>query len=941
VSRRVEPGDRIGRYVVEELLGEGGMGHVYRAYDATLRRRVALKLLRPNFLLPQDGESTPSVARILREARAAAALDHPNVVSIFDVGEQDGTPFIVMELVKGRPLRAFVGDAGIPVDERIRWMLDTARAMGAAHKAGLVHRDVKPENVLVREDGVVKVLDFGIARLDRPPSLRPPPGADAPPASTRSPSSGMRSAAAAAAATFEQSTLAGTPAYMAPEQIRRDHVDARADQFSWGVVTYELLTGRPPWTNAKGNVAQLISILEEPPPPLEAERLGIPAPWANAIVRALSKRPSDRYASMDDLLASVGMVPPPSTSGPFRTQPPDAPSAPAILATASAGSLSTAAERATSAVDARAARTRRARLLGGAAAAVVIAALGGAILARRDSGPSPPPDPSAAAAALQNVFDPHDPRRLTFEQGCEEFPSLTPDGRTVVFDSSIGEDVQIVAMDVTTGTQRRLTTDAGWHFAPTVSPDGASVAFVLQNGDDVATWIAPVDGSAPAHKLMAGRVRPEWTPDGRAIWAGATASPSRIDLATGQAQRTLEPPPGYFLLRARELRDGRVVGRLLERETKLGRGLVLYGAQDGPPQTLFADDTEDALAVAPDGRSILAPKLLSTGRVELWRMPLDGSPASIVPSNVVLPRKGMVVARDGSQVLWSTCATEQDIAALRSTGDRAPLEAVQLLPKTEWTDDQPAGVPGSPSRMVVVSDRAARRQLWVVDVAGKDKDAVRKLATGDREVSAPAVSPDGRWVAFTVPREGIHVVALEGSSEVRRLTRGLDDTGATFSHDGAFVYFATTSGTQRAVARVRFEGESAPEIVVEGADRPSASPVDDRLAFVAVAGEAGTPTILDRATKRSRPLSPELRPGSYGSVRFSPDGRRVALWVGLTQLLEIDAASGAVVRRFDSGDQITSVTYVGRDLVISRIGWRGDLWSARDPWGPMPGALDP
>jgi serine/threonine-protein kinase len=926
----LQPGDRIGRYVVEDLLGEGGMGEVYRAYDATLRRRVAIKLLRTSALQPQDGGSSRSVARILREARNAAALDHPNVVSIFDVGEQDGMPFIVMELVKGRPLRAYIGDAGVPVEERIRWMLDTGRALAAAHRAGLVHRDIKPENVIVREDGVVKVLDFGIARLDRRPSLRPPPDGEEPPASMHGPSSSWRNVAAEAAATFEQSTIAGTPAYMAPEQIRRERNDARVDQFAWGVVAYELLVGRTPWTNAKGNVAMLISILEQPPPPIDADRLGLPAAWTSAIDRALAKHPEDRFASMDELLASVAPAPATSASGPTGALSHELASAPTLLATASAGSLSSAAAAAASAVAGR--RRKRARAGLGVAAAVVLAALAIATLVRRDASGPPAAAPSAAVAVPAYVFRPSDPRRLTFEQGCEEFPSLTPDGRTVVFDASIGDDTQIVALDMTTGQQRRITTEGGWHYAPAVSPAEAIVAFVWQHGDDVGTWIAPLDGSAPARRLIAGRMRPAWSADGRAIWAGAADHPSRIDLATGEATRTLDPPAGYFLVRARELADGRVLARLLERETRLGRGLVLYEAQGGAAQALFSDDTEDAIAVAPDERSILASKLLSNGRVELWRVPLDGSAPSIVPSNAVLPRKGMDIAHDGSQIVWSTCATEQDIAALRTVGDRAPLEAVQLLPKTEWTDDQPAGLPGSPSRMVLVSDRAARRQLWVVDVAGKDRDAVRRLPTGELEVAAPAVSPDGRWVAFTAAKAGLHVVALDGSSAVRRLTSGTDDTSATFSRDGAFVYFATTVAGKRAVARVRFEGETVPEIVAEGGDRPAASPVDDRIAYVAAAGEAGTPMVLDTATRRSRPLSPELHQGAYGGLRFSPDGRRIAVSVGLTQLVEIDSATGAVVRRFDSGDQITSVTYVGRELVVSRIGWRGDLWSARDPW---------
>ncbi|HTQ47023.1 MAG TPA: protein kinase [Polyangiaceae bacterium] len=918
------PGDRIGRYVLEELLGEGGMGRVYRAYDATLRRRVAIKLLRPELLKDESG-APANVDRILREARMAASLDHHNVVSIFDVGEHEGTPFIVMELVKGRPLRALVGSSGAAVTslERMGWLTDAARALAAAHKAGLVHRDVKPENILVRDDGVVKVLDFGIARLDRTPSLRPP----AP--------SGEQAAVATAetveslAATLDRSTIAGTPAYMAPEQIRRDHVDARADQFAWGVVAYELLSGTLPWTSARGNLALLVGILEKDPPPLDAEKLGVPELFMAAVMRALSKKPADRFGSMEELLVAVGAplsVATATISGPFTTVPPPAlASAPTISATASAHSLGPAASLAVSRSKRR--RTRWV-VLGGLAAAGTVAAF--ALGTRR--GTTPPAAPAAVtpAPAAEAAFHPHDARRLTYDQGCEEYPTLTPDGRSVAFDASVGDDTQIVVLDLASGAQRRITTEPGWHFAPAISPDGSTIAYVRQRGDDVGTWLVPFDGSAPPHKLVDGRMRPAWSPDGHAIWAGPADAPRRIELAGGAVTRTLQPPDGYFLVRLRELPDGRVVARLLERETKLGRGLVLYGAEGGPPATLFADDTEDAIGLYPDGRALLAPKLLPTGRVELWRVPLDGTPPSLLPGNAVLPRKGIELSRDGRQVLWSTCSTEQDLAVLRGT----PVVASQLLPKTEWTDEQPAGIPGSASRVVVVSDRSGKRQLWVVDVEGKEKDAARRLPTGDLEAAAPTVSPDGRFVAFTAIGKGIHVVALDGSGEVRRLTSGGDDTGASFSQDGADVYFTTRSaGGKRAVARIPFDGSRSAETLVESAERPSASPVDERLAYVALVGEAGTPMMLDLRTTRSRPLSPALHLGSYGAVRFAPDGKRVLVSVGLTQLAEVDAATGAVARRFDSGDQITSTTYLGKDIVVSRVGWRGDLWSASDPWG--------
>jgi serine/threonine-protein kinase len=274
-------GDTFDRYVIEALLGEGGMGTVYRARDVKLDRRVALKLVR------DDGGDDPRRAdrreRLLREARAAAALSHPNAAHVYDVGEVDGTAYVAMELVRGKTLRAALDD-GASVAQRVSWLCDAGKALAAAHAAGIVHRDVKPENVMVAEDGAVKVLDFGIARRSSTP-------VDA---------SAPTSAASLGTLTSEGVQL-GTPLYMAPEQIRGLPLDGRSDQFAWAVVAYEVLGGKPPW-NASGDALALVaSILTDSPPALN----DVPPAVDAVLRRALSKSPDDRFASMDDATAAL------------------------------------------------------------------------------------------------------------------------------------------------------------------------------------------------------------------------------------------------------------------------------------------------------------------------------------------------------------------------------------------------------------------------------------------------------------------------------------------------------------------------------------------------------------------------------------------------------------------------------------------------------------
>lgn len=276
-------GATLDRYRIEVELGSGGMGRVYRAFDTRLHRRVALKVLLTPGL---DGEErAAAVAKLIREARAAAALNHPNVVAVFDVGESEGTPYIAMEYVSGISLARAISERAAHWEERLRWLVDVARALGAAHHAGLVHRDIKPANVIVRDDGTVKVLDFGIAHFHMPDLAR----------LLVTTGDGLAS---------NDPKIVGTPMYMAPEHLRGDEIDGRADQFSWGVLAYELLSGRLPWKTS-GAVSVISMILSKDPEPLADLAPELPNEVASAVARALRKNPNDRFAVMDDLIEEL------------------------------------------------------------------------------------------------------------------------------------------------------------------------------------------------------------------------------------------------------------------------------------------------------------------------------------------------------------------------------------------------------------------------------------------------------------------------------------------------------------------------------------------------------------------------------------------------------------------------------------------------------------
>lgn len=291
--------ESIDRYAIEELLGAGAMGSVYLAYDTRLCRRVAVKVLRSS--VAELGMNAVAVA--LREARAAGAINHPNAAAVYDADERDGRAFIVMEPVIGTPLRRFVGDGSVPLAQRLRWLVDVAGALSAAHAVGVVHRDVKPENVVVREDGVVKVLDFGLARQSAGDEVQ-------------------GGALAGAGSWVQDGGFVGTPGYIAPELLRGQPVDGRADQFAWGVMAYELLAGSLPWRRNATPFGAIAAVLTEEADPLGAD---VPKVVAAVVARALAKAPEDRFPSMAALASQIA---PFAEQGPESFRPtPDVPRA--------------------------------------------------------------------------------------------------------------------------------------------------------------------------------------------------------------------------------------------------------------------------------------------------------------------------------------------------------------------------------------------------------------------------------------------------------------------------------------------------------------------------------------------------------------------------------------------------------------------------------------
>ena len=274
----LQPGDQIGSYQIRRLLGKGGMGAVYLAHDPSLDREVAVKVLPDR--LARDGAI---VARFQREARSIAKLRHPNLMHIYTVGEHRGRPFFAMEYVRGSTLRSVIAKTGpLAPDQAAHICGEVMSALAKVHKAGMIHRDIKPGNIMVDEDGRAVLMDFGLAREEQDLSLT------------------------------ADHTVLGTPSYMSPEQAKGGRVDARTDIYSLGIVLYEMLAGSPPF-KGKTSFEVLRQHIEDAVPPLLEARPGLPAAYDAVVEHALAKPPGKRFQTVGKMAAALAEISPSAT----------------------------------------------------------------------------------------------------------------------------------------------------------------------------------------------------------------------------------------------------------------------------------------------------------------------------------------------------------------------------------------------------------------------------------------------------------------------------------------------------------------------------------------------------------------------------------------------------------------------------------------------------
>ena len=459
----LQPGTQLGHYEIQTKIGSGGMGLVYQALDRNLNRPVAIKILSSSHFGGDDARR-----RFAREAQAASGLNHPNIVTVYEVGQENGFDFIAMERIVGKTLHRTTPPRGLELREALRYAIQITDALAVAHEAGIVHRDLKPGNIMITERGLVKVLDFGLAKitLKKHASTADDDG-DGPTATEPLTEPGL---------------VMGTISYMSPEQAEGREVDGRSDIFSFGCVIYKMLTGSMAH-HGSSYASTIASVLTQDPAPLRQLKPGMPLALEQIVRKCLKKKPADRWQHMSDVKLMLEDALREVESG----------------ATADAVAPQPA--------------TRGRRWLDWTLAGVcgaLLAAGGSWLMLRR------PPDTILTQATTM----------LTAEAGLSAYPALSKDGSLVAFASDRGGEanLDIWIQQVGGGEPIRLTGDESDESDPSISPDGTKVAFRSEkNGGGVS--VVPALGGQPVLVAPGGR-NPRFSPDGRTIayWTGRSSA---------------------------------------------------------------------------------------------------------------------------------------------------------------------------------------------------------------------------------------------------------------------------------------------------------------------------------------------------------------------------------------------------------------------------------
>jgi serine/threonine protein kinase/Tol biopolymer transport system component len=873
-------GRRIGDYKFLEQIGRGGMGEVYLAHDSRLGRRVALKLLPSRYTTDEQ-----RVRRFEQEARAASALNHPNILMIFEIGRGDGIHFIATEYVEGETLRQRMANTRMSLSDFLEVAIQVASALVAAHQAGIVHRDVKPENVMLRPDGYVKVLDFGLAKL------------------TEQPAASDTGALTFGKVDTDPGTVMGTASYMSPEQARGQSVDSRTDIFSLGVVMYEMIAGRAPFEGETTSDV-IASILKTEPPPLAHYSGNAPDALERLVAKTLRKDREERYQTAKELLTHLKKL---KQRLDFEAQ--EQRSVPPYLSPVAADNISRAqlivdtdnkpvaqtgdaAARTTSSAEIIIEEIKRHKLgavLALLAFVIVAAGIGFAIYRLASKSPT--------ATKSNEPFSKIRPTRLT-TTGKASIAAISPDGKYVAHAMGAKSQQSLWLRHIATGSDTEIVPTAPVDYtALTFSPDGNYIYFLRWEAVEGGFYRVPVLGGSmkALGRDVDGGIT--FSPDGRrlafmrgypqkdeAILAIANADGTEEQaLVTRQGQRNVYSSgiawgPAWSP-------DGETIALAIRNAEADGIywNVVLVRVKDKAEQQLTFQKWSSLgqLAWLRDGSGLIvaAADRETAPAQQIWYVSYPSGSARRI-TNDTNGYSGVSLTADSTALL--TVQTEQYSHVWTAPGGDA-RRATQI---TSNTFEGLYGVCWTPEGRILYTSRTAqgRSSIWMMDADGAGQKQLTVDAQPNNRPSItnnrPTVSADGRYIVFASDRTGNYCVWRMDSdgSNPKQLNRGTFSVRPQITPDGQWVIYADVEAGKQRLWKIPMNGGDPVRLTDYTSSGGAVSPdgthiairfVDEqatpkRQRFAIISIEGGLPS---KVFDLPQPLALDQL------IRWTPDGR--------------------------------------------------------------------
>jgi Tol biopolymer transport system component len=776
-------GQQMGNYKILSLLGSGGMGEVYLAEDRRLGRKIALKFLPARWTADKD-----RVRRFEREARAASALNHPNIVTIHEVGEVNGTTFMATEFIDGQTLRERMQKKRLEVREILDIGIQVASALAAAHESHIVHRDIKPENIMLRRDGYIKVLDFGLAKLIEPHTI-----------------SSVSQGSAVATLLTETAMIIGTAQYMSPEQVLGKELDQRTDLFSLGAVLYEMVTGTMAF---KGNTSAAVcdAILHGTPDSPRQLNSHLSGDFEAIIRKALEKDSEVRFQTAVDLRADLKRL----------QREVDLRRGPDAFEVSGSGARDAAVPT----------LSRRWAL---ALVSGLLASLAAVALAVWLSRSFRKPDESPMTALP-----------LTTYPGHERNPSFSPDGSQVAFswNGDKQDNFDIYVKLIGADPPLRLTSDRAEDSGPAWSPDGRWIAFLRDLGEGKAAvlLVPPIGGS---EKRVGEVHRPwfsfgfplAWSPEGDSLVVVDRESDSEpyglyvLSLESGEKRKLTSPPaltrgdggPAFSP-------DGRAIAFV--RTVDFGSAdLYLLPIGEGlkavrEPKKLTSGRWQvNNPAWAPSGRDVIFSNgLLGFGLFgfgTLWRVSatVSGEPQQLAVGENGF---GLCISRQRHRLVYSRELSDINIWRVDISGQPGKTANTERFIFSTRDESTPQISPDG-KKIAFSSNRSGSGEIWICDYDGSGPVPLTSFGKG--QAGSPRWSPDSQWLSFDSDIEGqfeIYRMDVRGGKPQRLTWHPARDAVPSWSRDGQWIYFGSNRDGTYQVWKMPASGGEPAQVTRKG-----------------------------------------------------------------------------------------------------------------------------